>query len=77
MEIDNFCKCLLYQNLYIFRVMVLDAGQIKEYDTPKTLLEDKKTIFHSMARDAGLVWDCKELISNLSKHPTAWHDVPA
>ena len=35
--------------------MVLDAGQIKEYDTPKTLLEDKKTIFHSMARDAGLV----------------------
>ena len=37
------------------RVMVLDAGKIKEFDTPETLLQDKKSVFHGMAKDAGLV----------------------
>ena len=37
------------------RVMVLDAGKIKEFDTPEVLLQDKKSVFHGMAKDAGLV----------------------
>ncbi|XP_074648822.1 multidrug resistance-associated protein 1-like isoform X2 [Tubulanus polymorphus] len=37
------------------KVMVLDKGRIKEFDEPKNLLNDKRTIFYGMARDAGLV----------------------
>ncbi|KAG1888634.1 ABC transporter type 1, transmembrane domain-containing protein [Suillus subluteus] len=37
------------------RVLVLDAGQIAEFDTPKELLENKGSIFRSMAMQAGLV----------------------
>ena len=35
--------------------MVLDAGVVKEYDAPHTLLADSSTIFYSMAKDADLV----------------------
>lgn len=37
------------------RVIVLDRGQIVEYDAPNKLLQNKKSIFHGMAKDAGLV----------------------
>jgi ATP-binding cassette subfamily C (CFTR/MRP) protein 1 len=37
------------------RVMVLDQGQIKEFDTPTNLLHDKTSVFYDMAKDAGLV----------------------
>ncbi len=36
------------------RVMVLDAGKVKEFDPPDKLLRDKKSIFYGMAKDAGL-----------------------
>ena len=39
------------------RVMVLDAGQVREFDTPGSLLRNKKTIFYGMAKDAGLTND--------------------
>ena len=39
----------------LFRVMVLDAGLIKEFDSPQTLLADTNGIFFAMAHDAGLV----------------------
>jgi ABC-type multidrug transport system fused ATPase/permease subunit len=34
--------------------MVLDKGEIAEFDTPSNLLRDKKTIFYGMAKDAGV-----------------------
>ena len=37
------------------RVMVLDQGRIAEFDTPDNLLADKQSIFHGMAKNAGLV----------------------
>ena len=35
------------------RILVLDQGNIAEFDSPKALLT-KKGIFYSMAKDAGL-----------------------
>ncbi|KAL7635871.1 UNVERIFIED_CONTAM: hypothetical protein RMT77_013688 [Armadillidium vulgare] len=37
------------------RVLVMDKGVIKEYDSPANLLQDPKSIFYGMAKDAGLV----------------------
>ena len=37
------------------RVMVLDAGKVKEFDSPSTLLHDNHSAFRAMAVDAGLV----------------------
>ena len=39
------------------RVMVLDAGKVREFDTPESLLRNKKSIFYGMAKDAGLTND--------------------
>ncbi|KAK0420356.1 hypothetical protein QR680_014630 [Steinernema hermaphroditum] len=36
------------------RILVLDAGEVKEFDCPKKLLEDTKSLFYSMAKEAGL-----------------------
>ena len=37
------------------RVMVLDAGNVAEFDSPKNLLANDRTIFYSLAKDAGIV----------------------
>ncbi len=36
--------------------MVLDAGEIVEFDSPSNLLE-KQGHFYAMAKDAGIVWE--------------------
>lgn len=37
------------------RILVLDAGRIAEFDSPQALLSRPSSIFHSLAKDAGLV----------------------
>ncbi|XP_056010332.1 multidrug resistance-associated protein 1-like isoform X2 [Ostrea edulis] len=37
------------------RVLVLDKGLVKEYDSPDNLLKNKSSIFYGMAKDANLV----------------------
>ena len=37
------------------RVIVMDKGEIAEFDTPKALLANTNSIFHSMAKDANLI----------------------
>ena len=53
---DVCCEgcCKGYMNS-IYRILVLDKGQVKEFDAPGVLLKDKKSIFYGMAKDAGLV----------------------
>jgi len=42
--------------IYFFeRILVLENGHIKEFDSPQNLLSDKKSAFYSMAKDAALV----------------------
>ena len=36
------------------RVVVLDAGKVKEFDSPDNLMAKKDSIFYGMAKDAGL-----------------------
>ena len=52
----KYDKCFWIIVPFIFdRVIVLDRGVLVEYDTPEALLQNKASIFHSMAKDAGLV----------------------
>ncbi|XP_046552046.1 multidrug resistance-associated protein 1-like [Haliotis rubra] len=37
------------------RILVLDQGLIKEFDSPASLLADKHSVFYGMAKDANLV----------------------
>lgn len=43
------------------RIIVLDQGQIAEFDSPANLLADKNTIFYGMAKNAGLVNNPNEM----------------
>uniref|UniRef100_A0A915BDK8 ABC-type glutathione-S-conjugate transporter n=1 Tax=Parascaris univalens TaxID=6257 RepID=A0A915BDK8_PARUN len=37
------------------RLIVLDAGQIREFASPKQLLDNRHSLFYSMAKEAGIV----------------------
>jgi hypothetical protein len=35
------------------RIMVLDEGQVREFDSPSRLLADENSIFHGMVAETG------------------------
>jgi len=37
------------------KILLLENGVVKEFDSPKNLLNDKMSDFYSMAKDAGIV----------------------
>lgn len=37
------------------RVLVLDQGNVSEYDSPKNLLDNSNSVFYGMAVDAGII----------------------
>ncbi|GAU94483.1 hypothetical protein RvY_06252-2 [Ramazzottius varieornatus] len=37
------------------RVLVMDAGRIREFDTPANLIEQPDSLFHKLAKDAGAI----------------------
>ena len=44
------------------RVLVLDQGYIKEFETPENLLANRSSQFYSMVQDAGLLNQDGELV---------------
>jgi len=56
--IDDFIVFVVFNLLLfvtIFRVLVLDKGQIQEFDTPAALLLTENSIFSGMAREANII----------------------
>ena len=52
-------SCILYVVVRLLmsfcRVMVLDKGDIMEFDSPNALLGKKNSLFYRMAKDAGII----------------------
>lgn len=42
-----------FNTLSFFRILVLDEGEVKEFDSPEKLLQ-MKGVFYQMSRDAGV-----------------------
>lgn len=59
---------IISRSLFVYRVLVLDKGQIAEFDTPANLIA-QKGIFHGMAKDAGLAWAFKAVETQPCLHP--------
>uniref|UniRef100_A0A8C5Z8N1 P-loop containing nucleoside triphosphate hydrolase protein n=1 Tax=Marmota marmota marmota TaxID=9994 RepID=A0A8C5Z8N1_MARMA len=49
------------------RIIVMDAGEVKEYDRPSELLKDERGIFYSMCRDSGGLELLKQIAKQSSK----------
>ena len=43
------------KRFHLCRILVLDKGQISEFDAPNKLLENKLSIFYGLAKEAGIV----------------------
>ena len=48
-------KIEMHTVLTRFRIMVLDGGEIKEFNTPQALLSDHQSLFYSLAKEANII----------------------
>ena len=51
LTIAHRLKTILDSNM----ILLLEAGKLKEFDSPENLLDNPNSAFYSMAKDAGLV----------------------
>ena len=49
------CLTIEFHFSSFFRILVLDYGEVKEFDSPQVLLSRKDGLFYSLAKEAGLV----------------------
>ena len=55
---------IVNEELFCFRILVMDQGRIAEFDTPANLLKDKTGIFYSMAQNAGVIQNIFQTTNN-------------
>lgn len=48
---------LIYKHLLcsVCRILVMDGGEVAEFDSPNVLLSNKSSKFYAMAKDANLI----------------------
>ena len=51
----NISQIDLFFNADYDKILVLDKGNVAEYETPAALLANNKSVFYGMAKDANLV----------------------
>ncbi|GME75126.1 unnamed protein product [[Candida] boidinii] len=49
------------------RILVLEKGEVAEFDTPANLLKKKDSLFYSLCKEGGLVNDDEEIDQTLLK----------
>ena len=55
LDYDRWAASLAIRGQRYFRIIVLSDGRIAEFDSPKKLLENRRSEFYGMARKAGLI----------------------
>jgi hypothetical protein len=45
----------VYANWFIYRIIVMDKGLVKECDTPDNLLADEGSVFYGLSKEAGVI----------------------
>ena len=47
--------CRVSLDICICRILVLDKGKVMEFDSPGNLMDNPASLFHNMAKQAGIL----------------------